>query len=38
MKRGDEKRRAWRRAMMFNAVFGGLGGVVMMVAAAVVMR
>ena len=24
----------WRRAMMFNAIFGGLGGSVMMIAAA----
>ena len=28
----------WRRAMMFNAIFGGLGGTVMMIAAALTLR
>ena len=28
----------WYRAMMFNAIFGGLGGTVMMIAVALALR
>ena len=34
MKR-SAKAKAWRRAMMFNAIYGSVGGVVMMAAATI---
>lgn len=30
--------KAWRRAVLFNTIFGGLGGTVMMIAAALTLR